>query len=296
MRYFVLAVGVCGVASAALLARYGLEAGVSPIALSAWRLAVASLSLIFFQLLRPAAKKLDRQDMWRAAVAGLFLALHFATWIASLEYISIARSTLLVATSPLWAGLLGLVVPSLKPRPIFWVGLLLAGIGTLLVTSQGLSHAAQKSPEWLGDLLAVVGAIAIVPYLLFSQQVQERCGTLVTITWIYSVAAAVLLVALVPLGQIVPPVSSAAWLSILGMALFAQLIGHSSLNFSLRSFTTAQVATTTLLEPVFAGALAWIFMGERITLLQGLGGFVMLVGVGLSLSKPAGSVSDLERQ
>jgi drug/metabolite transporter (DMT)-like permease len=293
VRYVVLVVGICGVASAALLARYGLDAGVSATALSAWRLIVASLGLVLFQLIRPPTVRLQRRDIWRVAVAGIFLAIHFATWIASLEYVSVARSTLLVATSPLWAGLLGLFIPDLRPRPIFWTGLALAAVGTLLVTSQGLNNTAGKGPPWVGDLLAAIGAIAIVPYLLFSQSVQARSGTLVTITWIYSAAAGALVLLLTPLDRMAPPTSPQAWLSILGMAVFAQMIGHSSLNLSLRYFSTAQVAATTLLEPIFAAALAWVFLGERLTSLQGLGAVVMLIGVGLTLSRPDSSIGCL---
>ncbi|MFI5386011.1 MAG: DMT family transporter, partial [Fimbriimonadales bacterium] len=277
-------------ASAALLARYGLDGGFSPIGLSAWRLTVASTALILFQLFERVAKPSNTQhptpntaDPWRLLTAGLFLAIHFATWIASLEYVSVARSTLLVATSPLWAGLVGLFVPALRPRPIFWLGLLVAGGGTILVTSQGLTTAVHKDPAWLGDLLAVVGAICIVPYLLLSQQVQTRLGTLRTVTWIYSAAAASLLLFLIPEGQLTLPRSPQVWGSIVGMAIFAQLIGHSSLNYCLKHFTAAQVATASLLEPVFASALAWAFLSERVTLLQTLGGVVLLVGVSVCL-------------
>ncbi|HVT12971.1 MAG TPA: DMT family transporter [Fimbriimonadaceae bacterium] len=281
MPILVLLVGLCGVASAALLARYGLAAGVSPEALSAWRLTVASLALIAtvaaFRL-----PKIAKADIWRAAVAGVFLALHFSTWIASLEYVSVARSTLLVATSPLWAGLLGLVLPSLRPRPIFWLGLAFAAGGTILFTSQS-SAAVHRGPPWVGDLLALAGAIAIVPYLLLSQTVQRKAGTLVTVTWIYAAAAAVLWFYLLPMGQAVVPRSTNAWISILGMAIFAQLIGHSSLNYALRHFSAAQVATATLLEPVFAAILAWLFLGEGLNWIQVGGGFVLLAGVGLGL-------------
>jgi drug/metabolite transporter (DMT)-like permease len=285
MRFLVLSAGVCGVASAALLARYGLDAHVSAVALSAWRLVVASAGLVLFQLIRKPQPKLERSDFWRVGLAGVFLAAHFATWIASLEYVSIARSTLLVATSPLWAGLLGLVVPALKPKPLFWVGLGIAAIGTVLVAAQDPGSTAQKGPPWVGDLLAVVGAICIIPYLLLSQDVQRRVGTVTTITWIYSAAAVSLLLCLVPLRELTISTNESVWLSIIGMAVFAQLIGHSALNFSLRHFSTAQVTTTTLLEPVFAALLAWVFLAEKISLLQAVGGAILLAGVAVSLQK-----------
>jgi len=283
VRYLVLTFAICGAASAALLARIGLDAGVSPGALSAWRLAAASLALVFFQIAWPKSRRLPKGDIWRTTVAGIFLAVHFATWIASLHYIPVARSTLFVSTSPLWAGLVGLAVPSLRPKAIFWVGLLVAGFGTFLVTLPEQAAASVHGPAWIGDLLATVGAICVVPYLLLSQQVQTRTGTLVTITWIYSAAAVSLLVFLAARGDLHPPSTEQAWLSILGMALFAQLIGHSLINYCLRQFTTAQVATATLLEPVFAGTLAWFFIREPVSGVEALGGAILLVGVGIGM-------------
>lgn len=282
MRFAVLVLGICGVASAALFARYGLQAGLSPVALSAWRLALASLALVAFAAVKKQPLP-EKSDMWRLAAAGIFLALHFATWIASLDYVSVARSTLLVATSPLWAGLLGIVVPSLRPKPMFWGGLAIAGIGTWLVTMNGSTSHPVKTPVWMGDLLATIGAVCIVPYLLVSQNVQRRIGTLATITWIYGSATVALWLYLVGAGQAVVPTSQAAWISILGMALFAQLLGHSMLNLSLKFFSAAQVASTTLLEPVFAALLAWLLLGESIPAMEAIGAAILLVGLAVTL-------------
>lgn len=278
MKVLVLVGGICGVASAALLARIGLEAGLSPAALSAWRLTVAAGALLIFLMVR---RDLKVVDGWRLAIAGICLAFHFATWIASLEYISVARSTLLVATSPLWAGLAGLFIPSLRPRRAFWIGLAIALVGTLVVTSQG-GAAEHRDPAWLGDGLALIGAICIVPYLLLSQAAQTRIGTLRAVTWIYAFAALALWVWLLPQSPSLPHTGE-AWLSILGMAILAQLGGHSSLNWALKHFTAAQVATATLMEPVFAALLAWIFLSERVTGLQAAGGAILLLGVGVGL-------------
>lgn len=284
MKYLALLVGVCGVASAALLARFGLDAGFSPIALSAWRLAIASAGLIIFQMAKPklatTRQALATTDRIKTIVAGIFLAVHFATWIASLEYTSVARSTLFVATSPVWAGFAGLFVPRLKPRPSFWLGLAVAAAGTLLITSVA---APAKGSTLIGDSLAVVGAICIVPYLLLSQEVQESAGTLRTITWIYASAAAWLVVPLAISGHFVAPSTPQVWISLLGMALFAQVVGHGLFNYSLRHFTASQVAAATLLEPVFASALAWPILGEKVGFAQALGGLLLLAGVSLTL-------------
>ncbi|HTQ11781.1 MAG TPA: DMT family transporter [Fimbriimonadaceae bacterium] len=288
MRYGALVVGLCGVASASIFARYGLGTGFPPEALAAWRLIFAALALGALQLARRADFRLPRADLLCAGVAGIFMAVHFATWIASLDYISVARSTLLVSTSPLWAGLAGLAVPSLKPRPVFWLGLAIAAGGAYLVTMQQGAIRLPAGPAWIGDLLAVVGAICIVPYLVLSQQVQTRIGTVRTITWIYTAGALSLLLFLAPQKRLPLPPSPQVWVSILGMAAAAQLLGHGLLNYCLRHFSAAQVAAASLLEPVFAAALAWIFLAEPVSLAQAAGGALLLGGVGLSLRPEPG--------
>jgi drug/metabolite transporter (DMT)-like permease len=282
MRYLVLLIAICGVASAALLARAGLASGISPISLSAWRLSVASAALLGWNVFAKERPEWNGSDRILAGAAGLFLGLHFATWIASLNYVSVARSTLLVATSPLWAGVAGLFVPSLRPKPVFWAGLVVAGLGTWLVTTQGvLWHGGQKA--WLGDVLALAGAMCFVPYLLISQRLQKTQGPLPTITWMYAGAAGSLWVIAAATGTSGVPNGWPVWGSVFGMAVFAQLIGHSGLNYSLKHFSAGQIAMSTLMEPVFAAALAWPLLHEPVTLLQGIGGLILLVGVGVAL-------------
>src|ERR1700684_3176338 len=101
--------GVCAVASASLLARLGLDAGMSALQLAMWRLTFASVILVAWRLRAGSpAPALRPEVKVRLAVAGFFLALHFVAWFVSLRAVPVARSTLLVSTTPLWTGLVGL--------------------------------------------------------------------------------------------------------------------------------------------------------------------------------------------
>lgn len=281
--------GVCAVGSAGLLARIGLDSGLSALALAAWRLTLASVLLGTAQswrgrraeqaALRPAQKA-------SLMIAGVCLALHFVTWFASLNLLSVGRSTLLVVTSPLWASLLGLFVPSLRPNRAFWPGLAVAGIGLIFVTTGGAARAGESlsAPSlWQGDILALMGALLIVPYLLLVQRVQAELGTLRTVTWTYSAAAACLWLIALARHALAVPSSPGAWFAIVSMALIPQMIGHTSLNRALRYFSAAQVTTTCLLEPIFAALLAWAWLGERVTMWQAVGAALLLGGVFLTL-------------
>lgn len=296
LHYTILIGAQLAVGAAALMARAGLEAGLGPVALSAWRLTLASLCVIaplfFAARLRPAqaavVPALSAAIRARLLVAGVCLGLHFAFWFASLRLIPVAQSTLLVTTAPLWAGLAGRFLLRQRLPPFFWPGLLVAAVGIGLITQTGRSEPGSTFVGGMsalaGDGLAVLGAIAVAAYLLLVQDLQAEYGTGRIVAWTYSFAALSLwpLTLFLPGGAVLPP-SLSGWLSVFGMALVPQLIGHTALNWSLRWFPAGVVSAATLLEPVFAGALAWLLLHEPLTALQIVGAAILLLGVGLTL-------------
>jgi drug/metabolite transporter (DMT)-like permease len=283
VAYVVLLLAQLAIGSAALLARHGLQAGLSALSLSAWRLTVAAVLLALWPAPARSTARPPVHAMARLIVAGLCLALHFATWFASLALIPVARSTLLVTTSPLWAGLAGRLFLAHAITRRFWIGLAIASIGVALVTGGAGALAAAGGAA--GDLLALTGAALMAAYLLLVEDLQASLSTRRVVIWTCSTAALSLwLPALAGALQIALPSTPAAWLSILGMALIPQLIGHTALNWSLRHFPAGVVGAATLLEPVFAAALAWALLGETLTLTQLAGAAILLAGVALAVT------------
>lgn len=293
IHFAALIVAQLAIGSAAILARYGLDAKystapLSPAALSAWRLSLASILLVAGLALTQRSTVVARASVptntrGRLIAAGIFLGLHFVLWFASLQMISVARSTLLVTSGPVWTGLGGWIFLKQKLGARFWTGLLVAGVGALLVTGKGAEagHAALA-----GDLLAIAGAISVAVYLLMVQDLQSELGTGRTVAWTYTSAALAVWtwVLITELGRrSVIPTGAVAWWSVIGMALAPQLVGHTLLNWSLKRFAAGVVAAATLLEPVFAAALAWVLFQEAIRPLQAVGAVVLLAGVGLAI-------------
>jgi drug/metabolite transporter (DMT)-like permease len=290
--FAVLLLAQLAVGAAAILARYALDAGLSPASLTAWRLTLASAVVLAARVptwrsgavLPPVPTRLR----WRLLLAGAALGLHFAAWFASLRYVPVARSTLLVATGPIWTGLAECFVPARRPPRTFWLGLAVALPGALLVTlapEHATPSVVLSKPAWMGDALAVLGAACIAAYLLLTRDAQTTLGTGRTVAWTYTAAAVAAWPAALLLGDDRPvvPQGTAAWLPVVGMALVPQLLGHTLLNLSLRRFSASAVAAATLLEPVFAAVLAWPLFGERVTPPQAVGAAVLLGGVGLAL-------------
>lgn len=279
----VLLLSQAAVGSAALLARIGLDSGVTPLALAAWRLTLASAALLGLAALRRVGPQRHPVDPPAAAallMAGACLGLHFAAWIASLQYVSVARSTLLVSTTPIWAAVGGAVFLRQRPSAGFWIGLLLALPGAWLITAPG---GAPSRDAARGAALAVLGAAAIAAYLLLVTGPQLRLGTRRTVTWTYSAAAAALWLAVAVQRSALHAPSARGWLSIVGMAAVPQLVGHTAINWCLTVLPAAVVAQATLLDPVFASLLAWWILGEPLTPRQGAGALLLLAGVSLAL-------------
>lgn len=283
-----LIIAQLAIGAAAIFARYGLNAGLSPASLSAWRLSVAALLLVAGISVSPlsaaSSRPISRSTRFRLVIAGVFLGFHFVLWFASLQKLSVARSTLLVTSGPLWTGLGGWIFLKQRLGSRFWVGLSVALIGAYFVTGNG---SGDQANVLAGDLLAVGGAIAVAAYLLLVQDLQQSIGTARTVAWTYTSAAFALwpFVFLTDWGaSSLIPIGPTAWGSVIGMAILPQLVGHTLLNWSLKKFSAGVVAAATLLEPLFAALLAWCLFSESITTVQSVGAAVLLIGVGIAIS------------
>jgi drug/metabolite transporter (DMT)-like permease len=281
----ILVLAQMAIGSAALFARYGL-ADTSPLALSAWRLTIATL-VVWIASIKTEKVTPTRQEKRRLILAGICLGIHFAAWFASLQTLSVGRSTLLVCTAPLWTGLASVLFFRERLAARFWWGLLLAGVGLIVFVGYRNILVLQR-----GDLLAILGAVAIAAYLLLVPPVQERIGTVTTICWTYASAAVALWIG-VGIGRESPlPHTLVAWGAIAGLALVPQLIGHTTINAALRYVSPAVVSASTLLEPVIAALLAWVFLHESLTTGQIVGGVIVLLGMGLTLSLTPAKASE----
>ncbi|MDX1935095.1 MAG: DMT family transporter [Capsulimonadales bacterium] len=294
------------IGSSALMARVALDNGMSPLSLAGWRLLIAALIVlaargarsVFRKQAKPSdtdgAEPMTAAEYARLTLAGIGLAVHFLAWFASLTFIPVARSTLLVTTSPIWSGLAGALWLKQRPGPGFIGGLGLACVGAWGVTlfgrprpaaMAGASEGIGDATMPVGDALALVGAVALAAYFLLVDGVQKRHGTERTVAITYTAAAATLWAAIPLLMEPaqIRPVNPPAWLAVLGMALLPQLIGHTSLNWCLLHFKVGVVGVAMLLEPVVAGILAFFLLAEPVTAGQGAAAIVLLFGVALTL-------------
>lgn len=282
--HLVLGAAQLAVGAAAIFARYALG-GAGPIAVSAWRLSIAAFVLVAIVLLRPGnAVRTDRRQALLLAAGGGTLAVHFATWIASLEYTTVAISTLLVASTPIWTALYDAVVLR-RPlsRPAF-AAFVAGGAGLAMIVGFNTTAPPTGGHALLGAGLALTGSLAFAAYLLLIRSVRAELGTRTIVTHTYSWAAVALMLAAIAAHQPPPAFGNAtAWGGILAMALISQLLGHTALNASLRWFSPSTVSFATLLEPVAAAVLAFVVFKEALSGPAIAGGVIVLAAIGIVL-------------
>jgi drug/metabolite transporter (DMT)-like permease len=299
---FVLLGGILAVSTASIFIKFAQHEGTPSIVIAAFRLSLATLGLAPLALTRYRLEL--RQLQWRdwvlAILSGSFLALHFATWITSLQYTSVASSVVLVTTTPLWVGLSAPLVLKERVGTATYIGLVLALTGgTVIGLSDACSWQAGSihcpaagiffgGTAFLGDLLALAGAWMAAGYMLVGRRLRTRVSLIPYIFVVYGMAA-ILLVAIMfgmgesPLGY---PAITYLWMVLL--ALVPQLIGHSIFNWSLKYIPVSLVSVTLLGEPVGSSILAYFILQESPGWIKIIGAVLILAGIWMAASRTGG--------
>ena len=263
------------------------DAPVSAIAF--WRL---SLSLLLVLPLLGVSggwrevRRLSGPEWLWVGVAGGALALHFVAWFLSLEYTSVASSTVLVTAHPLYVGLLSALWLREPPSAKEWLAIVVATGGAFWI-GWGDFHLGREA--FIGDLLAALAALCAALYFIAGRRLRGGLGL-----WSY-VAPVYLLAALLTGGSMlvrdVPATgySTETWMLLAGMALGPMLLGHTSFNWALRHVRAYVVSLVVLLEPVGATVLAVLVLGsgERPTVNTVIGGLAILFGMALLVREQA---------
>jgi drug/metabolite transporter (DMT)-like permease len=286
-----LVIGILAVSTASLFVRFA-QRDAPSLLIAAARLGLATLALapVVLARHRPALRALTLRDLGLGLLAGTFLALHFASWITSLEHTSVVSSVVLVTTSPLWVALLS---PLILREPLTGITALgigialgggaMVGIGDARAAGGGASAggiaALFHGHALHGDALALFGAWMMAGYLLVGRRLRARVALLPYVFVVYGMAAAVLALATAATGQSPAGLPRHTWLWLALLALVPQLVGHSTFNWALRHLPAAFVAIALLGEPVGSAALAFLFLREAPAPLTVLGAALILAGI-----------------
>lgn len=272
-----------GASWAAVLVRL---ADAPPATVAFWRLV--------FSLLIPTIPALLVTGEWRQlrgigraewawmVVAGACLALHFVTWFMSLGYTSVASSTVLLATHPLWVGVLSALFLREPPARLEWIGIAAAVAGAAIV---GWGDVRAGSDPLLGDGLALLAALMLAVYVIAGRRVRPRLGLWSYVAVVYSVGAILTGVLALTTGAELIGYSASTWWAFVALAVGPMLLGHTGFNWALRYVRAYVVSVLQLLEPIGATIIAVLVLGrgEVPSANTLVGGVVILLGVWVAL-------------
>jgi len=276
--YVVLIGGIIGVSTGAVFARL---ADAPALVTAAYRVGLAALILIPLAGWKAGdeLRRLSARDIKLAMLSGLFLALHFATWISSLDYTAIANSVVLVNTIPLWVGLLTPLITADRIRKPTIISIGLSIIGGAII---GFGDFATGGQALRGDFLALAGAFSAAIYLLLGRNLRRKLSLLAYVTVCYGSAAVFLWLVVLLLKLPIIGYSTQTVAAFWAMALISQILGHSSYNWALKWFSTGFIAVALLGEPIGSTILAYILFDERLTGLKLAGGLFILSAIYLA--------------
>jgi drug/metabolite transporter (DMT)-like permease len=249
------------------------------LAIAFWRNAAGAALLLPVLLLRERATLagLRARQLVSSVVAGLFLAAHFAAWLPSLSMTTVAASTALVTTTPIWTALAARFSGIRLPRPVWW-GLGLAVVGAALIAGVDVTVSWEALA---GDALAVLGAICAGGYMLAGSRARERLTTSAYAVVCYSTCAVALAVAALAAGVPLAGFSARDWWLIAAITVCAQLLGHTLLNLVLSTVGPTVVGLAVLLEVPGALMVALVLLHQAPPLLAVPGMVAVVLGVAL---------------
>ena len=285
--YLLVLLGVAMVSYSGPLVKAGLNFGANPASIAMMRMVLSALILLPIMCVRRKGqteapiqslrRMTMKQWLWSVA-ASVCLALHYLTWMTSLDATSTFASVALVCTQPLFvAALSGIVLKEKMPKDAR-LGALIAVAGALLI---GMNSIAGMSGDITGDLLALAGAIFMACHWLCNRYARRTVDALPFTLLLYSQTAVLLALTLPFLGGF--QMTWMALLCVAGLAVGCTLLGHSMFTLALGKVSATVVSFALLGEPV--GAMLWsmVMFGEIPTTLLFIGGTVTIIGLVLYL-------------
>ncbi|WP_075982702.1 DMT family transporter [Bacillus massilinigeriensis] len=277
--YVVLAIGVLSVSASAIL----VKVSSSPSGVIAfYRLFFSVLFMLPLFLLKYVSelKLITKKDWIFSIVSGVFLAFHFILWFESLNYTSVASSTVLVTLQPLFAfiGTFLFFKERFSGKAI--LSCIVAIIGSIIISWGDFKISGMAL---FGDFLALIACALVTAYLMFGQTVRQRLS-LITYTFVvYSFSAITLFVYVLIVHEPLIPDVQSDWVYFILLALIPTLMGHTLFNWSLKWISTSTISMAILFEPVGATIMAFYLLNESVTWTQILGGIIVVGGIMLFL-------------
>ena len=291
-QFIILFLGVINISAASIFIRLA-QKEASSFVIAAARMIISTIPLIPIVILKhlPEIRKISKKDLFLSLLSGLFLAIHFASWITSLEYTTIASSVVIVCTTPIWVTLFGAIIYREKVGKAILIGIILTMLGGIIVALSENCSAALLNPicnfnisqmggnRVLGNILALIGALMAAGYLIIGKAVRKQVSLVPYAFIVYSTSAVFLSLLVIFTKTEVKLYQPLTYLWLIFLAIFPQLIGHSLFNWALKYISATYVSIAQMGEPVGSTILAIIIFREIPSSLKVVGALIILTGI-----------------
>jgi drug/metabolite transporter (DMT)-like permease len=286
--YLVLALGVFAIGWSAIFVRWAAVPGWTS---AFWRMTLAQLVFVPWALARGGARHAGRAAVVAAIVAGVFFAADLALFNTAVMVSSAANATLLGVNAPIFVALGAWLLYRDKPKRAFWIGFALSFAGMVAIVGIDVLRHPRLG---FGDALAVGGAACYAGYLLYVRRSRQTIDAL-TFSAISGVTAAItLLVICLAIGTPLHGYPARSWSAMIGLAMVTQVVGHLSVAYSLGRLPVSVTSVALLGQAPITALLAVPLLGERLTVLQILGGALVLAGIYVVNRTPRGRPAEPE--
>ena len=281
--YAALLVAIAGVSWSAILVRW---ADVPGVVSAFYRVLVAAAVLVPWRLLRGSTRPVNPRAAVTAVAGGVFFALDIALWNTSVMHTGAAVASILGNNTPLFVGFLTWLVLGKRPRRSFWIGLSLSLAGCLTIM---LKPSAGAPITMYGNLMAIGGSAFFAAYLLTTERVRQSMDTLTFNTLAIAGSVATLLLMCVALRLPLAGYPPQAWVAMAALGFVSQLAAYFALVYALGHLPATITSVGLLAQVPSTAFLAWLLLGEPLTVLQIAGAAVVLVGIYVVNRQPAES-------
>ena len=272
--YIALVIGISALSLSAMFVRWSEAPG--PI-VGFYRLLISSFLLTpLFIRQQKKLEPIDKKYLTFPLLAGIFTAFDFAFWNSSLKFTTAANATLLGNTSPLWVALFALFIFREKLRGTFWLGLIIALTGAVLVMGNDFLHHPTLG---IGDLMASTAAVFYASYQLITQRGRKHIDPL-RYMWLVGLSATIgMFIMNLALGNSFTGYPAQTWVIFFVTAIVSQMIGYLAISYALGHLPASIVSPTLIGQPILTTVLAIPMLGEIPNTLQWIGGAIALAGI-----------------
>ncbi|WP_160034556.1 DMT family transporter [Paenibacillus sp. An7] len=220
--------------------------------------------------------RLSKKEWITLGISGIMLGLHFLLWMSSLRLTTVASSTVILTLEPILVMLGSMWIFATKPNRMMLIGMGMAVAGSVII---GAGDFQVSGNALKGDFLSLLGTIAVAIHMIIGQYARKNISAFVYNFWVFLFAGSSLAVYNAGNQISFTGYDAREWGIFLLLAIVPTLLGHYLFNWLLKVMNATTVSMSVLGEPVIASLLAWVLLGEALTILQLIAGVIILTGV-----------------